>query len=209
MQRNLYLFKGCHGGRRPRCGRKRIKPRGVSHCTREKVSGKTPLHVNFKYRTSIRNKDSLKLLKKAIQNARGHGLRVLHYSLESNHVHLILEAASNALLTQGMRSLTITMAKGLGLGRVQIERYHLHVLKSIREVKHAIHYVLFTRQRHEKRTYSTIDQYSSVLLVKNALELIKKFAQEKNVTLKICKEEEYSLDEGESFLAKKGWSQLF
>jgi hypothetical protein len=78
-----------------------------------------------------------------------------------------------------MRSLTITMAKGLGLGRVQVERYHLHVLKSIREVKNAIHYVLFNKQRHEKRKYSTIDHYSSLLLMENALTLIKKFAQEK------------------------------
>jgi hypothetical protein len=173
------------------------------------VSSKTPLHVNFKYRTFIRNKNSLKLLKKAIQNARSHGLKVLHYSLETNHVHLILEVASNAILTKGMRSLTVTMAKGLGLGRVQVERYHLHVLRSIREVKHAIHYVLFNKQRHEKRKYSTIDQYSSLLLMENALTLIKKFAQEKKVTLKIEKGEALFLDKEESFLAKRGWAQLF
>jgi hypothetical protein len=209
MQRNLNLFKGRHGGRRPGSGRPRQRSPGVSHRSREVVSAKTPLHVNFKYKAFIRNKDSLKLLKKAIQNARSHGLKVLHYPIEANHIHLILEAKSNALLSKGMRSLTITMAKGPGLERVQVERYHLHVLRSIREVKNSIDYVLFNKQRHEKRKYSTIDQYSSLLLMENALTLIKKFSHENKVTLKIEKGEAFYLDKEESFLAQRGWSELY
>jgi hypothetical protein len=43
----------------------------------------------------------------------------------------------------------------------------------------------------------------------NALTLIKKFAQEKKVTLKIEKGEAFFLDKEESFLAKRGGFQLF
>lgn len=64
-QINLNLYQGTHGGRRPGSGRKRQKSAGVSHRTRAQVSSKTPLHINFKYRASIRNKDTLKLLKRA------------------------------------------------------------------------------------------------------------------------------------------------
>lgn len=117
-QFNLNLYKGSRGGRRPGSGRKRIHSKGVAHREREKVSGRTPLHINFKFRTQIRNKLCLRLLKKAILNSRSHGLRVIHFSLQHNHVHLIVEAESNSVLTSGMRSLTVTFAKGLKLGKV-------------------------------------------------------------------------------------------
>jgi hypothetical protein len=45
--------------------------------------------------------------------------------------------------------------------------------------------------------------------MENALELIRKFTQDKKVTLKIEKGEAFFLDKEESFLAKRGWSQLF
>jgi REP element-mobilizing transposase RayT len=163
--------------------------------------------VNFKYRIHVRNKDTLKLLKKSIQNARSHGLRVLQYSFQHNHVHLILEADANAILTKGMRSLTITFAKGLNKGRVQIERYHLHVLKTAKEVKHALHYVLFNQQKHESGICSTIDDYSSVLSLENGLNLVRKFAKEKLMTLKIQFGEMWRSDEG-SYLYQRGLSQL-
>ncbi|WPU66418.1 transposase [Peredibacter starrii] len=147
-QLSLNLYQGKSGGRRPGSGRKRIHSKGVAHRIREKVTNRTPLHINFKYRTFIKNKYCLKLLKRAIINARAHGLRIIHFSLQSNHVHLIIEAENNDTLTKGMRSLTITFAKGLNKGKVQIERYHLHVLKTIKETKHAVQYVLFNQQKH-------------------------------------------------------------
>ncbi len=147
-QHTLNLFSGNKGGRRPGSGRKRIRSRGVAHRNRENVSARTPMHINFKYRTQIRNKKCLKLLKKPILNARSHGLRIIHFSLQSNHVHLIIECENNEMLTRGMRSLTVTFAKGLKAGRVQLERYHLHVLRSVRETKNAVLYVLFNQQKH-------------------------------------------------------------
>jgi len=117
------LFKGKRGGRRPGAGRKRIHSKGVSHLKRETVSKRTPQHVNFKFQCSIRNKDCLKLLKRSIQNAQKMGLKIIHFSLQSNHVHLLTEAENNEVLTRGMRALTI----------VQLERYHLYVLRILRE----------------------------------------------------------------------------
>lgn len=150
MQTKMKLSGGRWGGLRSKAGRKRIRSRGVAHIPREKISIRTPLHVNFKYKIPVRNKETLKLLKKSIQNARKHGLRILHYSFQHNHIHLILEAENNSILTKGMRSLNITFAKGLHKGRIQIERYHLHVLKTVRETKHAIHYVLLISRNMKK-----------------------------------------------------------
>lgn len=202
MQTKMKLSGGRWGGLRPKAGRKRIRSRGVAHISREKITGRTPLHVNFKYKISVRNKETLKLLKRSIQNARKHGLKILHYSLQHNHIHLIVEADNNLILTKGMRSLTITFAKGLQRGRVQIERYHLHVLKTVRETKHAIRYVLFNQQKHEFGTYSTINDYSSVLYLKNGLDLIRKFASDKALTLKIEKGSSWIPDSSLTYLAK-------
>lgn len=201
-QLELNLYKGSRGGRRPGCGRKRLKSKGVAHRTRETVKRQTPMHINFKYKTQIRNKDCLRLLKRAIVRARRFNLRIIHYSLQSNHIHLIVEADHNEILTAGMRSLTITFAKGLKQGKVQIERYHLHVLRTIQETRNAVHYVLFNKQRHEKGICSTVDEYSSILLLKNATELIRKFAMDKKMTLKIRQAETWDLDKPYSYFLK-------
>jgi REP element-mobilizing transposase RayT len=204
MQQKLGLEKGRWGGRRLNSGRKRIKSKGVAHRIREKISARTPMHINFKYRTQVRNKQTLRLLKKAILNSRKHGLRILHFSFQTNHVHLIIEADTNAILTKGMRSLTVTMAKGLSKGRVQIERYHLHVLRTLREARNAITYVLFNQQKHEKGTCSTIDGFTSVLSLENGLALVKEYGRRKKMVLKINCEEFWRADVGKSWLGKRG-----
>jgi len=203
------LFKGMRGGRRPGAGRKRIHSKGVSHLKRETVTKRTPQHINFKFNCSIRNKDCLKLLKRSIQNAQNMGLKIIHFSLQSNHVHLITEAENNEVLTKGMRALTITFSKGLNRGRVQLERYHLHVLKTLREVKHAIVYVLFNEQKHSKKKASKIDGYTSVLYLEEGLKLVRNFAQKNKVTLKIDKIwEEFSLPQSSGYLLSKSLKDL-
>ena len=208
MQTRFKLNGGSWGGLRDKAGRKRIHSRGVSHRDREKVSTRTPLHINFKYKSHVRNKDTLKLLKRAMQNARKHGLLIHHFAFEVNHIHLIVSASDNGRLTKAMRSLTITFAKGLKRGRIQLERYHLHVLKTAREVKHAIHYVLFNRQRHEKGTYSRIDKYTSLSSMEKGLELIRKFAKEKKITIEVQKGEVWKGDHSGSWPYQRGLRYL-
>lgn len=141
-------------------------------------------------------------------NARSHGLKVLHFSLQSNHVHLIIEAPDNNLLTKGMRSLTVTFAKGLRQGKVQTERYHLHVLKTVAETKNAITYVLFNKQKHEKGTYSVIDGYTSITSLSYGLLLVRKFAKQSRMTLKLDRSHIEKMDQESSFLMKRALNQL-
>lgn len=202
-QLKLNLYNGSWGGRRPRAGRKRIHSKGVAHRTRERINHRTPLHINFKFRTLIKNKVALKILKRAIINARSHGLRVIHFSMQSNHLHFIVEADSNEILTRGMRSLTITFAKGIEKGRIQIERYHLHVLKTLQETRNAIRYVLFNQQKHEKGTFSKIDEYSSLLNMNGAPKIIRKFAKDMKMTLIIKKTAPWEMDQAKSYFLKK------
>jgi len=208
-QQELNLYKGARGGRRPGAGRKRLHSRGVSHLKREVVTKRTPQHINFKFQCRIRNKDCLKLLKRSIENAQKMGLKVIHFSLQSNHVHLITEADNNETLTRGMRALTITFSKGLKKGRVQLERYHLHVLKTLRETKHAIQYILFNQQKHDHKKFSQVDGYSSALYLKDGLKIVRNFAKKNKLTLKIEKIwEEFVLPQPSAFLLSKSLRDL-
>lgn len=158
--KQLDLNVSSWGGRRKGSGKRRIHSKGVSHRKREKVTRHTPTHVNMKYKASIKNKNFLRILKKAILNSRKKGLRIIHYSVQSNHVHFIIEADNNQLLERGMRSLTVTLVKGINKGRVQLQRFHLHVLRSLKEARNAVHYVCFNEQKHTGRR--SVDAYSSV-----------------------------------------------
>ncbi|MFL5785644.1 MAG: transposase [Bacteriovoracaceae bacterium] len=198
-QLKLNLTKGKRGGKREGSGRKRIHSPGVAHRARQKVTTRTPLHINFKYKTQIRNKDNLRLLKKAILNSRRHGLRIMHFSLQSNHVHLIVEAGNNELLTKGMRSLTVTMARGLKKGKVQLERFHLHVLRAPREIKNAIEYVCFNKQKHEKARYSVMDDYGSF----PGTRMVQDFVKKNRMTITLSIKEFWTGDSPRGFLLQK------
>ena len=197
MKKQLELQINSWGGSRRNAGRKRVHSRGVAHEIREVVKARTPVHINFKVNLHVRNKDGIKALRKAIQNARKY-CAILHYSLQSNHVHLIVEAKDNDLLTKGMRSLTITFSKCLNQGRIQKERYHLHVLRTLRETRNAIQYVIFNEARHSGRKTIKADLYTSLHLLE-AKSMARKFSI---IAERI--EKPFLLDQPLAWLSKQG-----
>jgi putative transposase len=94
----------------------------------------------------------------ALRDARERfGVRIIHYSIQGNHLHLIVEAESVASLSRAMQGLGIRMAKRLNRlsgrhGGVFVDRYHAHPLKTPREAKRAVRYVL-TNYRHHAFEY--------------------------------------------------------
>src|SRR5215475_6835700 len=73
--------------------------------------------------------------------------RIAHFSIQSNHVHLIVEAGSKTTLMKSLRGLGIWLARRVNErlerhGQVIAERYHARPLKTPREVRNAIVYVL-------------------------------------------------------------------
>jgi len=80
--------------------------------------------------------------------------RVVHFSVQSNHVHLICEAHGNKALALGMRGIGGRIAKKVNgvlgrKGRVIADRYHAHVLNTRAEVRNAVRYVLRNAERHD------------------------------------------------------------
>ena len=81
--------------------------------------------------------------------------RVVHYSMQRNHVHLIVEAAGKQALGRGMKSVTIRLARAVNrvlarTGPVLLGRYHVRALRTPREVRNALAYVLLNARKHWK-----------------------------------------------------------
>jgi REP element-mobilizing transposase RayT len=89
----------------------------------------------------------------AIRRASGDAFRVLHFSVQDNHVHLLVEAQDKRELTRGMRGLAVRAAHGINRalgrrGQVFAERYHARELTRPRAVRHALVYILHNHRRH-------------------------------------------------------------
>jgi putative transposase len=147
-----------HGGWRPGAGRKPAGPRPqVSHAARQPISRDTPVHVTLRLvagLASLRRRATYATLREAlVAGSLGAGYRVVHHSVQTNHVHLIIECDDATALARGMNGLTVRLARRLNrvLGRrgeVFADRYHARLLRTPAEVRAALLYVLNNRRRH-------------------------------------------------------------
>jgi hypothetical protein len=92
-------------------------------------------------------------------------VRVVHFSIQHDHVHMLVEANSRAALIRGLQGLAIRLAKAVNRalgrrGKVWGDRYHARALTTPREVRNALVYVLTNWQKHERRALG-IDPASS------------------------------------------------
>ncbi len=159
-------FRSTHGGKRAGAGRPNRS--GLrAHRKRPVLDSKHPVHVTLKLAPglpSLRRKDVFRCLRKAVQLARQKGLRVVHFSILSNHVHLILETQQESL-RQPLQSLGISFSKRMNhlmarRGAVLLERYHLHILKTPTETRRALAYVLTNEARHSRKLQVRSRDYS-------------------------------------------------
>jgi hypothetical protein len=79
--------------------------------------------------------------------------RVAHYSLQRDHVHMIVEARGKHALARGMKSVGARLARAANRvfsrsGPVLDGRFHHRVLRTPREVRNALAYVLLNARRH-------------------------------------------------------------
>ncbi len=98
--------------------------------------------------------------------------RVVHLSIQKNHLHLLVEASDRRALTAGMQSFAINAARALNacdrrVGKVFAHRYHATQLRTPQHARHALAYVLNNWRRHREdcasaKTLATkLDPYAS------------------------------------------------
>jgi hypothetical protein len=81
------------------------------------------------------------------------GFRLVHYSLQGNHAHLIVEAQDRGTLGRGMKAIGARFALAVNRvakrkGRVFSDRYHVRLLPTPTQVRNALRYVLLNARRH-------------------------------------------------------------
>ena len=148
------------GGPRIGAGRKPKPGAPIHHIKRAPLPRDCPAHVTLKLRKgmpSLRSKRFLRAFRRSLGVACERGeFRVVHYSVQRDHVHLIVEAAGKQALGRGMKSIASRLARAANRvfhrsGPVLHGRYHLHVLRTPLEVRRALAYVLLNARRHWRK----------------------------------------------------------
>jgi REP element-mobilizing transposase RayT len=154
------------------------------HQKREPHDRRHPVHVTIRVVPglgTLRKRHFYKAIRWATITVAAHArFRIVHFSIQRNHIHLLVEAASQRALARGMKGFQISAAKHINRaigertgeprrrGQVFADRYHKHELRSPREVRHALAYVLLNWRRHgEDRSAFTktwkLDPYSTAI----------------------------------------------
>jgi hypothetical protein len=89
----------------------------------------------------------------ALAAASAERFRVLQFSVQADHLHLLVEADGPTGFACGVRGLAIRVAKAVNRvlgrrGRVWSDRYHARLLRTPREVRNALVYVLHNVRKH-------------------------------------------------------------
>jgi putative transposase len=169
-------FKTPPRPRKPRRGRPRTNHAGVPH-VRRRVDERHPLHVTLRMKRHVwqlRSRRCFTVLESAFfEGCRRFQSRLCHFSVQHNHIHLLVEAKDAVALARALQGLAIRMARGLNRvmgrnGAVFADRYHARSLRTPTEVRRAIVYVLGNARKHlpaigRKPRADWIDPYSSAV----------------------------------------------
>ena len=181
-------------GPRPGAGRPRknpalaLRPKGkgyVLHTPRAEVNPRHPQHVTLTVLEDIshlRSRDMYATVKRALRVAGKHDdFRIVHFSVQGNHIHLLVEAESKQALAEGMQSFEISLAKRINAvmtrkrrqkrkGQVFADRYHVRAIDSVRGTRNALCYILNNWLHHPRSARGPLlldgklDPYSSAIL---------------------------------------------
>jgi putative transposase len=156
-----------HGGRRRGAGRPASDK--VPHAARPLFDKPMPAHVVLSVRDDVPNMRSsrrFRAIRGCFAAARGRlGMRLIEFSVLSNHLHFVVEADDSISLARGTKGLAVRVARALNrerghTGRVFADHYHLHLLRGPTELVNGIRYV----QKNGNRHYGFVgaDECSSV-----------------------------------------------
>jgi REP element-mobilizing transposase RayT len=162
-----------HGGKRKGAGRKvGGRRRRTAHRWRPEHARRHPVHVTLRARgglPSLRAQKVHSLFLRIKMETATEAFRVVHHSLQSDHVHLIVEAVDKKEMSSGLRRVVIRFAKRFALllgakkGKVWGDRFHTHTLRSVRQTRNVLLYVLQNAKKHGAvdRGARFVDPFSS------------------------------------------------
>ncbi len=131
---------------------------GVPHRSRPGHAATHPAHVTLRAVRAVRCLRAARVfpaVRSALAVSSHGGFRIIQFSVQDDHLHLIVEAEDRSALTRGIQGVAIRVARVVNrtLGRrgpVWGDRYHARALTTPRAVRHAIVYVLMNFKKHGK-----------------------------------------------------------
>ena len=163
------------GGPRDGAGRPRGRRPVVYHVRRAALPRNCPAHITLRTQRdvpSLRRRAFVSEMKRSFAAACERGdFRLVQFSIQRDHLHLLVEASDKRALGRGMKSICARVARAVNrvfqrIGAALLGRYHVRALHTPREVRNALAYVLLNARKHWKqRTGSAppvrLDQASS------------------------------------------------
>ena len=202
-----------HGGVRERAGRKPTHsgPRRQRHAARPSIEARFPVHVTKRVGreiTRLRRYELCKVLRRAfVYGCRKGEFRICQFSIQGNHIHLICEANNNDALARGIQGWSVRVARGLNRyvrreGRVFYDRYHVEILATPTQTRHALCYVLQNARRHGEpidARFGGMDPFSSAWWFDGW--------RDERWKIGIPPPEQRTVAEPESWLLRTGWKR--
>ena len=158
------------GGPRERAGRKAAARTNVRHRVRPEHRWYRPVHVTLRRAKGLPSLRSQLLhdeLREAVRRTRRDDFRIVEYSVQRDHVHMLVEADDGAALSAGMKSFAVRAARRINKrvlrrrGSLWAERYHRRDLGSPRDVRNAVVYVINNHLKHHEWDAGLVDPCSS------------------------------------------------
>jgi REP element-mobilizing transposase RayT len=154
---------GTWGGKRSGAGRPKKGFRASErHETRARLLPSQPVHVTMRCARDVPNLRCRAVYRTirwaTISAARnGDAFRIIHVSIQRNHVHMLVEAKHRIALARGMQGFASSAPRFIKRAN------HPHILKTPSEVRHALAYVLNNWRKHGEdrgRTWA-VDPFST------------------------------------------------
>ena len=157
--------RSTRGGRRRGAGRPpKGRRSGSPHKKRPRLRASTPVHVTLRV-VSVIGSLRKRLMYHALRwatlalAAKHEDCRIVHISVQRDHIHLLVEADDEECLARGMKAFEVSAAKRLNAalkwkvrrrGQVFADRYHAEYITSPRQARNALAYVLNNWRKHRE-----------------------------------------------------------
>ena len=165
LDKNGQLRGARKGERRKKVGRPKKGMRASErHETRLPLRASEPAHVILRVHSdigSLRTRDVFHAIREALITVwkLEDSFHVVQFSVQRTHIHLLVEASDRLALAKGMQTFGISAAKHINAlildadgkrrrGSVFPDRYHVKILKTPRQVRNCLSYVLNNWRHH-------------------------------------------------------------
>jgi len=156
------------GGVRRRQRRREPRKGGVLHRARPFHVERHPVHITMRadgWLPSLRRQVVFREIVRVLPKTAREWFRIVHFSVQTDHLHMLVEARDKVSLSRGAAGAAIRLARAINrlLGRrgsVWSDRYHARPLATPREARNALVYVIMNWKKHIHGTRGA-DPFSS------------------------------------------------